>query len=109
MYKNSVNLEGRKMKNPKPKKGIALIICMIFLCIFSAVSLTMINMAGTNAKTANNYKSANLALTGSQSGLEIMRYYLNGMRISGALAPAARLAVIAYELDSETSFNMRQR
>ncbi len=81
--------------------GAALIISMVFLAIFSALAVGMAAMSGTNVQIADNTHNANLALSSAQSGLEILRYYLSGLKIAGTVAPANRLGAVATALQQK--------
>jgi hypothetical protein len=52
---------------------------MIFVLIFSGLAVGIASISGSNAQIANNYRHANRALESAQSGLEVMRYYLDGL------------------------------
>jgi hypothetical protein len=80
----------------KKRNGIALIICIVFLAIFSALVVGMVGMSDTNAQLARNQHQANLALTGAQSGLEIMRYWLKNVEVS--MADTDKMSTVAWIL-----------
>lgn len=84
----------------RKRRGAALIIAMIFVLIFSALAVSMAAMSGTNVQLSDNQHNINSALSAAQSGLEIMRYYLSGMSISGEVPPADKLATVAANLYS---------
>jgi hypothetical protein len=62
-------------------KGIALLIALIFVAIFSALSAAMFTMSSGNAVVASNLHRVNEARSSSESGLETMRYYLAQVEI----------------------------
>jgi len=57
--------------------GVALIMSMIFVLIFSALAVSMASISGANAQIASNHHKANLALAAAQSGLECARYVIS--------------------------------
>jgi len=89
------------MTGSKSRKGVALILSMIFVLIFSALAASIATFSGTNVQISDNQRQANRALASAQSGLEVMRYYLSGIKVSGTAAPADRLQAIAAQLQSK--------
>ena len=65
--------------------GFALILAMIFVLIFSILAVGIAAISGANAQIANNYRHANRALESAQSGLEVIRYYLDGMNTQASV------------------------
>ncbi len=59
----------------KRRRGIALIMSMIFVAIFSALAVAMAAMSGTNIEVASNQQQVNSALQAAQSGIECGKYY----------------------------------
>jgi len=94
-------LLGGKMTGIKSRKGVALILSMIFVLIFSALAASIATFSGTNVQISDNQRQADRALASAQSGLEVMRYYLSGIKVSGTAAPADRLQAIAAQLQSK--------
>lgn len=56
------------------KRGVALIMSMIFVLVFSALAVSMATLSGTNVQLASNQHKVNLALLAAQSGLECGKY-----------------------------------
>jgi len=63
------------------QRGVALIISMIFVIIFSALAVSMATISGANAQIASNHHKANLALAVAQSGLECARYVVSSVTL----------------------------
>lgn len=82
------------MRNRNRQKGVALIICMVFVVIFSALSTAMLEMSTANIQISNNHSQSNTAFVASQSGLEIVRYWLNGIVVPGSVLPDDRLEYV---------------
>jgi len=61
----------------KKHRGVALIICMIFVLIFSALAASMATISGANAQVASNHHKANLSLAAAESGLECAKYVVS--------------------------------
>jgi hypothetical protein len=60
----------------KRQKGIALIITMIFIVVFSALSAAMFTMTTSSVQASVNHQKSNHALNAALSGLECARYIL---------------------------------
>ncbi|MHC5089395.1 MAG: pilus assembly PilX N-terminal domain-containing protein, partial [Planctomycetota bacterium] len=73
----------RKKRYRKKHRGIAMIVAMLFVMVFSALSVGMFSMSSGNAIVASNLHKANAARSSAESGLEIVRYYLSQVEIDG--------------------------
>lgn len=60
----------------KTRRGIALVISLIFLVVFSALAVTMFTLSSTNIQVAGNHHKSNTAITAAMSGLECGKYIL---------------------------------
>jgi hypothetical protein len=58
------------------QKGIALIVAMLFVMVFSALSVAMFSMSSGNSLVASNLHKVNAARSSAESGLEVVHYYL---------------------------------
>ncbi len=72
----------------KPK-GCVLIISMIFMVILSVLSISIATMSDNNLQIANNYSKGSRALESAQSGLEILRHYLDNIAVQPTLSSVA--------------------
>ena len=70
-------------------KGCVLIISMIFMVLLSVLSIGMATMSDNNLQIANNYSKAGRALESAQSGLEILRHYLDNIAVQPTLSRVA--------------------
>jgi len=68
------------MSRIRSRKGAALILSIIFVLIFSVLAASIATLSTTNVQVSNNQRQANRALVSAQSGLEVMRYYLSGIK-----------------------------
>jgi Tfp pilus assembly protein PilX len=75
----------RKKRYLKKRKGIALVVAMIFVMVFSALSVAMFSMSSGNSLVASNLHKGNAARSCAESGLEVVRYYLAQAEIPGTL------------------------
>ena len=65
-----------KKMNCRRRRGVVLIISMIFILIFSAFAVSMATLSGTNVQLADNQHKINTALCAAQSGLECGKYII---------------------------------
>lgn len=82
------------------RTGIALIITMIILAIISALALSLITMSSTNLQITDNRQKASKALASAQSGLDIMRYFLDEMDGIDTTSDSQCIATISSGLDN---------
>jgi len=87
------------------RRGVALIIAMIFVALFSALSLGMLTMSSTNVQVANNYRKANRALVCAQSGLDVSKYWVNRVYMPGDTTASARFDQLASFMHSDMISN----
>ena len=87
------------------RRGFALIIAMIFVLVFSALAVSMATMSGMNVQLASNQHKLNGALASAASGVEIIRFWLSHVSISGTTAPSERFNQIANSLQGELAAN----
>lgn len=79
-------------------KGMALIIAMIFVVVFSALAIAMSSMSSSNVQMASNHHEANVAFANAESGLEAIKYWLSRISMPGATSASNYLAtVLAYQ------------
>lgn len=64
----------RKKRLFKKYKGIALIIAMLFIVVFSAFSAAMFSMSAASIQTSKNHHESNNAMNAALSGLEYAKY-----------------------------------
>ena len=77
MYLNFRAITGRR------RNGAALIIAMIFVCIFSTLAVCMATLTTNNVQIADNYREANRARGIAESGFEVIRLWTSGVSIPG--------------------------
>jgi hypothetical protein len=63
-----------KTQRQSVRRGIALIMAMIFIVIFAAVSIGFLSLSSANTQTANNHHLGNNALNAALSGLDCAKY-----------------------------------
>jgi Tfp pilus assembly protein PilX len=82
-------------------KGTILIVAMTFLVIFSALAVSMATMSGTNLQIAENQHKADSARICAESGLDVLRYWLSRVSISGTTADELKFSQIASSLQDD--------
>lgn len=87
------------------RRGVALILSMIFVVIFSSLAVSVAAFSGTNVQIADNQRKADRARACAESGLDIVRYWLNRIAMSGTIAPYDRFNYIAEFLHDDLLAN----
>lgn len=90
--KNVSAVIGRK------QEGVVLVISMIFLVVFVSLGVALANLADMNTQTTYNHLRANRARQNAESGLEIMRYWLNQVEFPADTEPDERIEAITTSL-----------
>jgi Tfp pilus assembly protein PilX len=93
----------RRCKGQK-QRGAVLILSLIFIFIFSALAISMATISGTNVQIADNQRKVNNAFASAESGLEIMRYWLNRIDIPNSTEPSAIISAIKDSLLNDPEF-----
>lgn len=86
-------------------RGAALIISMIFVLIFSALAVSLATISGTNVQLADNQRKADCTRACAESGLDIIRFWLSRISISGLTAPSEIFEQIATSLQGDLTAN----
>ncbi len=89
-----------RLLHGRRQEGAVLIITMIFTVMFSAFSVSLATLSSTNLQVAKNHHRANQARFSAESGLEVMRYWLSQVSISGTTSDAQRFDAICTSLQS---------
>ncbi|MHC4737605.1 MAG: hypothetical protein ACYS9Y_01745 [Planctomycetota bacterium] len=89
----------------KKQKGAVMIICLIFLCVFSALAISMSSFSDSNVQVADNQLKANRALESAHSGLEVMRFWLGHVYMPGTTTPEDRFSVLANFIQDDLQTN----
>jgi len=87
------------------RKGVALILSMIFVLIFSALAVAMFSVSSTNIQIADNHHKMNLAFASAESGLDVMRYWLSRVKMPSSTLEPHYYATIVHDLQSDLSTN----
>ncbi len=93
------------MKSRAFREGSALIVCMIFLIVFTALAVGMATMSGANLQMSDNQREANSAFASAESGLEVVRYWVGRIRIPSSTAVEDYLSTAISHLQTELAAN----
>ena len=80
-------------------RGAAFIISMVFVVVFSALAVSMATLSGTNVQIAENERKGDCARACAESGVEIIRFWLNRFSVVGS----TDMAVVFNSLGSPSS------
>jgi Tfp pilus assembly protein PilX len=87
---------------PKPKaagrRGIASLLAMLFLILFSALALGFFATATMSAQVSRNERASSEAQLAAEGGLQFLRYQLGCVDISTSTSNATLLPAVAAEL-----------
>ncbi len=87
------------------RKGVALILSMIFVLIFSALAVAMFSVSSTNIQIADNHHKMNLAFASAESGLDVMRYWLSRVKMPSSTPESHYYSAIAHDLRGDLYAN----
>jgi len=92
----------RNLPSPR-QQGSALVLSLIFVVMFSALAVSMAGLSGANVQIADNHRKLDNARACAESGLEILRYWLSKVEISGTTEANQRFSQLGTSLQSELS------
>lgn len=84
------------------RHGLALLAALLFLAVFSALSVGFLSLSSSNTQIARNHKLGNGALTSALSGYEVVRYLMEGIQIYG-MHPAGTVYEVYQQLQNRIS------
>jgi hypothetical protein len=82
------------------RKGIALILSLIFLALFSTLAVYTCALSVVNVEAANNQHLVNTAYSSASSGLEVMKLLMSNITVAGSTSPSDILSTIASNLQA---------
>ncbi len=80
------------------RRGIALLMSLLFLAVFSSLGLAILTMSSRNMHVANNHSQAARALESALSGMEVMKYRISKVSIDPVTADDGRLNAVVTDL-----------
>ncbi len=87
------------------RSGSALVTCTIVLVIVSAMVVTLASISGANLELADKQQEAEQAFASSESGLEVMRYWLSRASISSTTLPSEYVSTIIARVQNDLTAN----
>jgi hypothetical protein len=89
----------------KSHKGAALLISMIVLAILSAWAVAINSMSGLNVQLAENQRKADSTRACAESGLDIIRYWIERVYMPGSTQPNERFSSLASFVQTDLAAN----
>lgn len=96
---------GPVLADSRFKNGMVLIVSLIFLAVFAAWAVSISSMSGVNVQLAHNQGQANRARASAESGLDILRFWLDRVDMPGNTSPGDRINVVASSLQDDLIAN----
>ena len=90
-----VALERSLVCSHPSRKGIVLVLTMILMVVCVTMAVSLSSLTATNLQLADNHRVAHRALANAQSGLEVMRYWLDQATVSVTTDPNQLIQGIA--------------
>lgn len=75
-------------------RGIVLILTMIMLVVFASLAVSMTTLSDMNLQMADNQRCGDNARYAAESGMEVLRYWLSQITLSGNLDPNDYLTAV---------------
>jgi len=88
---------------PQNPQGSALVLSLIFIAVFSALATALAVISETSVQLADNLRRADATRGCAESGLEVVRYWLSRVQMSGTIAPSDRFNYLANTFQGELS------
>jgi len=76
------------------QRGIVLILTMILLVVFASLAVSMTTLSDMNLQMADNQRGGDSARYAAESGVEVLRYWLSQVTLSGNLAEEDYLTAV---------------
>ncbi len=85
--------------------GSALVTCTIVLVIVSVMAVSLAAISGANLELADKQQEADQAFASTESGLEVMRYWLSRASMSSTTPPSEYFSTIIARVQSDLAAN----
>ncbi|MBN1816237.1 MAG: pilus assembly PilX N-terminal domain-containing protein [Sedimentisphaerales bacterium] len=89
----------------KAKRGLALILSLVFLAIFSTLAVGMATLSSRSVQVANNQATAARARACAESGIDFMKYWMSRVHLSGLIAPTQRFTTLVSQVQADLLAN----
>ena len=83
------------------RRGSALVLSLIAIAMISTLAAAMATFSSANVQLAENLRRADTTRGSAESGLEVVRYWLSQVDMSGTIEPSQRFAQLTTTLQNE--------
>jgi len=83
------------------RRGSALLLSLVFIVVFSVMAIAMASMSGSNVQMSKNQRTLDNTRGCAESGLEVLRYWVSKVQMSGTTVPGQRFSELATVLQNE--------
>jgi Tfp pilus assembly protein PilX len=83
------------------RRGSTLVLSLILVTMFSALVAALAAFSGTNVQLAENLRRHDIARGCAESGLEVVRYWMSQVQMSGTTADSLRFSTLATTLQGK--------
>jgi len=80
------------------RQGSVLILSLIFIVMISALAVALATMSGANVQVAENHQKLEDTRACAESGLDVIRYWMSKVEMSGTTEPSQRFDLLASRL-----------
>ena len=84
--------------SPRGRQGSVLILSLIFIVMVSAMAVALATMSGAHVQIAENHRKLEDTRACAESGLEVIRYWMNKVEMSGSTSRGNRFGLMAGRL-----------
>lgn len=90
-----------KSINSARRRGSAMVLSITFITMFSALAVAMVTLSSSNLQIAENQRKADVTRACAESGLEVVRYWMSTVAISGTTESDDRFTEVVATLQDE--------
>ncbi|MCF7973842.1 MAG: pilus assembly PilX N-terminal domain-containing protein [Phycisphaerae bacterium] len=76
------------------QRGIVLILTMIILVVFASLAVSMTTLSDINLQVSNNQRCGDSARYAAESGVEVLKFWLSQVTMSGTSSPTSYLTEV---------------
>ncbi len=82
----------------RSRQGSVLVLTLVMIMVLAVLAVAIAGMSGANVQIADNFRKLDITRASAESGLEVMRYWISKVAMSGNLAPSDRFSTLASKL-----------
>jgi len=98
---NTTSFSSRQLARPRSRRGIAAVLAMLYLVLFSTLALGFYAATTTAVQVVGNERRSALAQMAAESGMDFVRYQLSHVTIPHGTAPSALFSTIYASLQTQ--------